>query len=161
MASSFSNLVNNLSEEIHKIKCKYGHDNKKCEPCGIKYKYCDYFNQYVNFKHDLIEHKCLCCNTNYQHKFDEKLKERLFNAYKFFTLNNNKFISLLRKGVYLYEYMDDFEKFLSEKEDFYRHLKVEDITGANYVHAKRMFKDFEIKNLGEYHDLYVQSVHYC
>ena len=106
MASSFSNLVNNLSEEIHKIKCKYGHDNKKCEPCGIKYKYCDYFNQHVNFKHDLIEHKCLCCNTNYQHKFDEKLKERLYNAYKFFTLNNNKFLSLLRKGVYPYEYMD-------------------------------------------------------
>ena len=93
MASSLSNLVNNLSEEIHKIECKYGHDNKKCEPCGIKYKYCDYFNQYVNFKHDLIEHKCLCCN-------------------------NNKFISLLRKGVYPYEYMDDFEKCLPEKEDF-------------------------------------------
>ena len=27
MASSLSNLVNNLSERIHKIKCKYGHDN--------------------------------------------------------------------------------------------------------------------------------------
>ena len=30
MASSLSNLVNNLSEEIHRIKCKYGHDDKKC-----------------------------------------------------------------------------------------------------------------------------------
>ena len=29
MASSLSNLVNNLSEEIHRIKCKYGHDDKK------------------------------------------------------------------------------------------------------------------------------------
>ena len=29
MASSLSNLVDNLAEEIHKIKCKYGHDNKK------------------------------------------------------------------------------------------------------------------------------------
>ena len=38
MASSLSNLVNNLSEEIHRIKCKYGHDDKKCEICGIKYK---------------------------------------------------------------------------------------------------------------------------
>ena len=42
MASSLSNLVNNLSEGIHKIKCKYGHD-KKCETCGIKYKYYDCF----------------------------------------------------------------------------------------------------------------------
>ena len=35
MASSLSNLVN-LSEAIHRIKCKFGHDDKKCETCGIK-----------------------------------------------------------------------------------------------------------------------------
>ena len=34
---------------------------------------------------------------------------------------------------------------------------MEDITDADYAHAKRVCKDFEIKNLGEYHDLYVQS----
>ena len=34
---------------------------------------------------------------------------------------------------------------------------MEDITDADYVHTKRVYKDFEIKNLGEYHDLYVQS----
>ena len=38
MASSLSNLVNNLSEGIHGIKCKYGHDDKRFETCGIKYK---------------------------------------------------------------------------------------------------------------------------
>ena len=57
--------------------------------------------------------------------------------------------------------MDDWEKFnetsLPEKEDFYSHLNMEDITDADYVHTKRVCKDFEIKNLGEYHDLYVQS----
>ena len=57
--------------------------------------------------------------------------------------------------------MDDWEKFnetsLPEKEDFYSHLNMEDITDADYAHAKRVCKDFEIKNLGEYHDLYVQS----
>ena len=31
MASSFSNLVNNLAERINKFKCKYEHDHKKCE----------------------------------------------------------------------------------------------------------------------------------
>ena len=36
MTSSLSDLVNNLSEGIHKIKCKYGRDDKKCETCGIK-----------------------------------------------------------------------------------------------------------------------------
>ena len=47
MASSLSNLVNNLSEEIHKTKCKYGHNNKKCGTYKITYKVCDYFLYYT------------------------------------------------------------------------------------------------------------------
>ena len=107
MASSLSNLLNNLSEGIHRIKWKYRCDYKKCETCGIKYKYCDCFLEYKNFIHGLIEYKCLCYNKNYQHKFDEKLKERFFNTYTFSNHDNNKFILLLRKGIYPYEYMDD------------------------------------------------------
>ena len=34
---------------------------------------------------------------------------------------------------------------------------MEDITDADYAHAKRVSKDFQIKDLGEYHDLFVQS----
>ena len=67
----------------------------------------------------------------------------------------------MRKVVYPYEYIDDWGKFnetsLPEKDDFYSRLNMEDITDADYVHAKRVCKDFEIINLGEYHDLYVQS----
>ena len=59
---------------------------------------------------------------------------------------------LLRKGVYPYEYMDDLEKFnettLLEKEEFYSNLNLKNITDADYTHAKRVCKDFEIKNLG-------------
>ena len=103
----------------------------------------------------------MICNKNFQRKFDEKLKEQFSNAYKFFNHDNNKFILLLRKGVYPYEYMRDWEKFngtsLPEKEDFRSHLNMEDITDADYAHAKTDSKDFEIKNLGEYHDLCVQS----
>ena len=99
MASSLSNLVNSLSEWIHRIKCKYEHNDKKCETCGIKYKYCDCFLEYKNLKDDLIEYKCLYCNQNYQHKFDEKLKERFFNSKKCYNNNNIKFILLLQKGV--------------------------------------------------------------
>ena len=63
---------------IFRIKCKFGHGDKRCDICGIKYKYCDCFLEYTNFKGDLIEYKCLCCNKNYQHKFDEKLKRKDF-----------------------------------------------------------------------------------
>ena len=76
--------------------------------------------------------------------------ERLFKTYKFSNHDNNKFILLLQKGLYLYEYMDDWEKFnetLSPEKENY----------ADYAHAKRVSKDFDIKNFGEYHDLYVQS----
>ena len=47
------------------------------------------------------------------------------------------------------------ETSLPEKEDFYNHLIMEDITDADYAQAKRVCKDFEIKKLGEYHDLHV------
>ena len=49
------------------------------------------------------------------------------------------------------------ETLLPETEDFYSHLNMEDIPDTDYALAKRVCKDFEIKNLGEYHDLYVQS----
>ena len=62
MASSLSKLVNNLAEGINKIKCKNEHDNKKCEMWEIKYKDCDWFPECTNFKVNLIEYKCLCCN---------------------------------------------------------------------------------------------------
>ena len=55
ISSSLSNLVNKLSEGIYKIKCKYRGDNKKDETCRIKYKYCDCFLEYINFKDDLIK----------------------------------------------------------------------------------------------------------
>ena len=68
---------------------------------------------------------------------------------------------MLRKGVYPYEYMNNLEKIdeasFQEKEDFYSHLNMEDITDAEYKHTKRVCKDFDIESLGEYHDLYVQS----
>ena len=47
----------------------------KFETCGIKYRYCDCFIEYPNFKDDLIECKYLRCNKSYQHKLHENLKQ--------------------------------------------------------------------------------------
>ena len=73
----------------------------------------------------------------------------------------NNIILLLRTRVYPDEYKDDWEKFneiaLLEKEEFYSNVNMEDITDADYMHAKIASKDFEIKKLGEYHDLYLKS----
>ena len=46
---------------------------------------------------------------------------------------------------------------MPDKEDFYSSLNMEDITSVDYRHAKRVYKEFKINNLGDYQDLYVQS----
>ena len=57
--------------------------------------------------------------------------------------------------------MDDWETFnpitLPEKGEFYSNLNMDAITDVDYMHAKRVCKDFEIKSLGEYHDLYLKT----
>ena len=66
-----------------------------------------------------------------------------------------------RKGVYPYEYMDSWEKFneksLPSKEDFYSNLNMENTDDIGYRHGNNVFKIFKLENLGDYHDLYVQS----
>ena len=68
---------------------------------------------------------------------------------------------LVRKVVYPYEYMDIWERFdktiLPNKKFFYGVSCLEDITNKDYIHAQKVFKEFNIINVGEYHDLYVQS----
>ena len=76
VTSSLSNIVDNLAKGIHKIKCKYGHYDKKCETCGIKYKDSKCCLKYINVKKSLIECKCFCCKKNCQKTFNENLKER-------------------------------------------------------------------------------------
>ena len=72
---------------------------------------------------------------------------------------------LLKKGVYPYEYMSIWKRFdeasLLDKKDFYSKLNLKDITDEDYIHAQKVFKEFKLKNLGEYHNLYVKAIHYC
>ena len=110
MASSLSNLADNLSKVVHQTKCKYGHDNKKCEVFGIKYKGCECCLEYTSLKDDLIEYKYLCCNKNYFKNFDENLKNRFAKCTNFVTMVSISLFFLLQKDVYPYEYMDDWEK---------------------------------------------------
>ena len=89
------------------------------------------------------------------------LIKRFANTYNFCNNDLNKFILLLRKGVYPYEYMHYRERFnetsLPNKESFYSSLNMENIDDIDYRHGNNMFKKFKLKNLREYHNLYVQS----
>ena len=101
------------------------------------------------------------CDECYSKKLNEKLKKKFKSTFKFSNNDINKFILVLRRGVYPYQYMNDWEKFnertLPEKEEFYSNLNLKDITDADYMHAKRLCEEFEIKALGEYHDLYLKN----
>ena len=77
-------------------------------------------------------------------------------------INNDKDLDLLtEKGVYPYDYMTDFNKFneteLPPIKDFYSELVEEEISDKEYKRAQKVWKHFNIKNMGEYHDLYLMS----
>ena len=103
--------------------------------------------------------QCLEYKKNYQ-KYYKELIKRFANTYEFCNGDTNKFIFLLRKGVYPCEYMDSWERFnetLPNKKAFYSELHSGDITDNDYVHAQNVFKTLELKSLGDYYDLHVQS----
>ena len=146
MSSSLSKLVDNLSEGIH---------NNKCSDCESNL---DYIKIKKNQKLLL---KCFNCNIYYKEKFNKDLIKKFKNTYSFCNSDLNKFILLLRKGVYPYEYMDNWEKFnetsLPSKESFYSNLNMEDIDDIDYRHGNNVFNKFKLNNLGDYHGLYVQN----
>ena len=155
MSSSLSKFVDNVSEGIH---------NNKCSDCKSNL---DYVRITKNKKLLL---KCFNCNIYYKKKINNDLTKKLKNTYSFCNNDTagsssleriNEFVLLLRKGVYPYEYIDTCERFseisLPSKEYFYSNLNMEDISDIDYKHANKVFKGFKLENLGDYHDLYVQS----
>ena len=75
--------------------------------------------------------------------------------------NDEQFTLIKRKGVYPYDYMDSMERFserfLPRIEDFYSILNDVNISESDYSHAKRVWSTFQIRDLGEYHDLYLRT----
>ena len=112
-------------------------------------------------KNEKLILECYNCKQRYRKKFNKELIKRFASTYKFCNNDLNKFVLLIRKGVYPYEYADTWERFseisLPNKEDFYSNLNMEDISDIDYRHANNVLKVFKLENLGNYHDLYVQS----
>ena len=145
MSTSLSKLIDNLSEGLHNDRCI------DCKSCL----------DYMTTKDEKLIFRCFSCKKNYGKDFNKELIQRFADIYELCNGDLNKFILLLRKGVYPYEYMDNWERFneilLPNKETFYSNLNMEDITDTDYRHANKVSKEFKLKNLGEHHDLYVQS----
>ena len=99
MATSLSKLVDNLTENIHNdkyIKCM----SNLC---------------FVNAMNETLTFESVDCIKEYKKDHNKKSIERFSNVYEFCGYDMNKFVSLLRKGVYPYEHLDEWNKF-NEKE---------------------------------------------
>ena len=67
---------------------------------------------------------------------------------------------LLRKGVYPYDYMDNWDRFtekLPPQDAFYNKLSDESISDDDYKHAQQVWDTFNCKDMGDYHDLYLRT----
>ena len=143
-------MINSLSQSINKIS---EIDNDISQ---IDNKFTDNMRPMISSLSQSIDK---ISEINNKISYDELIK-KFPNTYQLCNKDLNKFELLLRKGVYPYEYIDSWERFkeesLPDKESFYGELNKEGISDNDYEHAKNVLNKYS-KNLGEYHDLYVQS----
>ena len=112
---------------------------------------------YIKTKNEKLILECYNYKQRYRKKFNKELIKRFASTYEFCNNDTtgsssseriNKFVLLLRKGVYPYEYADTWERFseisLPSKEDFYSNLNMEDISDIDYRHANNVFKRFKL-----------------
>ena len=114
--------------------------------------------EFIGLKDNRLKYKCKEYNDISTRSIN-RLIEKFPRTYKFCNSNLNKFVLLLRKGVYPYEYMDSWERFnetsLTPKKSSYSELNLKDISDKDYLPAQEVWEEFEKQNLGEYHDLFI------
>ena len=94
---------------------------------------------------------------------DNLIKNLPDEAFKYTKqgFEKEQFELMKQKGVYPYDYMDNFEKFnntqLPNKDEFYSILNHEFISDEQYEHAQNVWDTFNLKTMGDYHDLYLKS----
>ena len=131
MASWSWNLVDNLSEGIHKINHNYEHNMKNCKTFGFKYKYCEYRLGYTNGKNNLIE-RTACVARKITRKLLIKILNRYFLIYTNFQDINNLFYCCAR----WIHHMNLCMIWKNPVKHHYLKKDMEDITDADYTHAK-------------------------
>ena len=115
---------------------------------------------FIGLENKKLNYQCKECKKRWLMPING-LINKFPNLYQLCNENINKLVFLLRKFVYPHEYMDSWKKFdeasLADKRTLYSELYQEDITDKDYTHPQKLFEELELKDLGDYHNLYVQS----
>ena len=131
---------------------------------------------YITFSVDVVVDKYVDKEFNEK---DKTIKLRFIDSFKFMASSLDSLMTnlvkvrqklielddyseeqyelLMRKGIYPYEYMSSWDKFAESQEAFYSNLNMSNVSDDDYQHAKKVWNAFNIKNLGEYHDLYLKT----
>ena len=144
MASSLDKLASNL-----------------CGTSGIQCDKCKGNMELINISGDYIASLgCERCRTKKIKDLDEGALKKNFNDSSRFWGCDEKFRLMIRKGVYPYEYMDDWKKFeetsLPPKDAFYSRLNMKGISDQDYEHAQQVWNTMEKKTLACDHDTYLK-----
>ncbi|XP_074035136.1 uncharacterized protein [Leptinotarsa decemlineata] len=80
---------------------------------------------------------------------------------EFGYLEGDKFMLLIKKGVFPYDYIENLDRLeeteLPTKKNFHNKLNDTNISDHDYTHAENVWRKFDIKTLGEYSDLYMKT----
>ncbi|XP_068738994.1 uncharacterized protein [Montipora capricornis] len=151
-----------IMQEIGETGKKHTYTNKKGEKCQMNINAIpNNMEKYMAFM--LGNHLTFIDSFQFMSSSLEKLVSNLPKELLKYTsqiFKNKKLDLMSQKGVYPYDFMDSFDKFNEKrppKEKFYSILNDVHISDEDYKHAQNVWDTFSLKNMGEYHDLYIKS----
>ena len=152
-----------IMQQIGEIAKKHAYKNKRGEECHMNINCIpNNMEKYLAFM--LGNHLVFLDSLQFMNSsLDNLIKNLPDEAFKYTKqeFEKEQFNLMKRKGIYPYDHMDSFDRFnetqLPEKQDFYSILNNEHISDEQYKHAQNVWNTFNLKTMGDYHDLYLKS----
>ena len=152
-----------IMQQIGKIAKKHAYKNKRGEECHMNINCIpNNMEKYLAFM--LGNHLVFLDSLQFMNSsLDNLIKNLPDEAFKYTKqeFEKEQFNLMKQKGIYPYDHMDSFDRFnetkLPVQQDFYSILNNEHISDEQYKHAQNVWNTFNLKTMGDYHDLYLKS----
>ena len=152
-----------IMQEIGKIAKEHTYTNKKSEKVEMNINCIpNNMEKYMAFM--LGNHLVFLDSFQFMSSsLDNLIKNLPDEAFKYTKqeFKKEQFNLMKQKGIYPYDHMDSFDRFnetkLPVQQEFYSILNNEHISDEQYEHAQNVWDTFNLKTMGDYHDLYLKS----